>query len=154
MNFLTIFEDFSQTIRETIESSEYADMVYTMDVSALFVTDDSYPISDTYYYADSMHINHNGYVKLFIMNEIQEFFGCDEEYPDYTYKVRGKSNFGSSSWSPVRGFGGAPGPLVTTVVAVTLVSLLVLGVYVVRKKEETGGVGRISIVLVYRDIGD
>ncbi len=137
-DFLSIFEDFSETVREAIESSDYADMVYTMDVTTLFVTDDSYPLSDTYYYADSIHINENGYVKLFSMDDIQEFFECDDDDDARARSRNYDMTYPSSGWSSNGGtdLANMSSVAVGVIVALALVSLAVFGVYVVNKKKE------------------
>mmetsp|Transcript_11747 Transcript_11747/g.14826 ORF Transcript_11747/g.14826 Transcript_11747/m.14826 type:complete len:115 (+) Transcript_11747:914-1258(+) len=66
----------STTILEKIEKSEYANKVLTMDILSLYVTKDSEPYSDKTWYADDIHINEAGYIKLFSNSEIQQFFGC------------------------------------------------------------------------------
>eukprot|EP00551_Chaetoceros_affinis_P000103 CAMPEP_0203634488 /NCGR_PEP_ID=MMETSP0088-20131115/1417_1 /ASSEMBLY_ACC=CAM_ASM_001087 /TAXON_ID=426623 /ORGANISM="Chaetoceros affinis, Strain CCMP159" /LENGTH=289 /DNA_ID=CAMNT_0050488101 /DNA_START=226 /DNA_END=1097 /DNA_ORIENTATION=- len=71
-----IFDHMSTTILEKIEKSEYANKVLTMDILSLYVTKDSEPYSDKTWYADDIHINEAGYIKLFSNSEIQQFFGC------------------------------------------------------------------------------
>ena len=70
------FNSLNTKIRNTINSSAYKDRVMTIDITDLFVTSVSSPFSDTTWYADEIHINEAGYVKLFSLPEIQSFFQC------------------------------------------------------------------------------
>eukprot|EP00553_Chaetoceros_curvisetus_P003777 CAMPEP_0204612710 /NCGR_PEP_ID=MMETSP0717-20131115/781_1 /ASSEMBLY_ACC=CAM_ASM_000666 /TAXON_ID=230516 /ORGANISM="Chaetoceros curvisetus" /LENGTH=51 /DNA_ID=CAMNT_0051624899 /DNA_START=75 /DNA_END=227 /DNA_ORIENTATION=+ len=47
-----------------------------MDISTVFVTEDSAPFSDMTWYEDNIHINEAGYRKLFSLGQVQDFFGC------------------------------------------------------------------------------
>lgn len=71
-----VFDDLNNEIREAIEDSPYAEKVQYVDISSEFVTAESSPVSDMQWYADAIHVNEAGYVKLFSMQVMQEFFGC------------------------------------------------------------------------------
>ncbi len=103
-------------------------MIYTMDISTLYVTDDSYPLSDSYYYADSIHINENGYVKLFSMDDIQEFFECDSSSHSTVYS-RERDIDCNSAWSSTGGYvlASISSVVVGLIVPLALVSFIVLG---------------------------
>ena len=62
--------------RNAIKSSTYSNRVEVMDITDEFVTSSSAPYSDYKWYEDSIHLNDLGYIKLFSMPVIQDFFGC------------------------------------------------------------------------------
>jgi lysophospholipase L1-like esterase len=63
-------------IQEAIAASAYSNRVVIMDIESLYVTENSSPFSDMQWYGDSIHINLDGYEKLFSLEKSQEFFGC------------------------------------------------------------------------------
>ena len=67
------FDKLNSSIQEAMNK---IDRVTYVDVSSEFVTSESSPYSDKEWYADSIHINREGYIKLFSMQPIQEFFEC------------------------------------------------------------------------------
>ena len=71
-----LFDEQGAIIRSAIKNSGYASYVTVMDISSEFVTYSSKPLSDPSYYADYIHLNELGYLKLFSKIRIQMFFGC------------------------------------------------------------------------------
>jgi lysophospholipase L1-like esterase len=72
----SLFREQGSLIRTAIKKSNYSEYVTVMDVSKEFVTYSSSPLSDSKYYVDEIHMNENGYLKLFSKIRIQRFFGC------------------------------------------------------------------------------
>ena len=70
---ITQFDKLNSSIQQAM--SKIARVTY-VDVSSEFVTSDSAPYSDKEWYADGIHINRDGYTKLFSMKSIQDFFDC------------------------------------------------------------------------------
>jgi hypothetical protein len=81
-NTVPLMAELATHIREKITSSSYADYVQVMDITNEFVTSSSTPFSDTLWYGDDIHLNESGYLKLFSMQPMQEFFGCISSDPD------------------------------------------------------------------------
>jgi lysophospholipase L1-like esterase len=73
-----LFESQTLFLQLAIQTSVYADYVEVIDISDVFVTPESTPFSDDQWYADAVHMNEDGYAKLFSLEPIQEFFGCIE----------------------------------------------------------------------------
>jgi hypothetical protein len=71
-----LFDEQSIIIRDAIKDSAYSEYVEVMDISDEFVTLSSSPLSDAKWYADAIHMNELGYLKLFSKVRIQRFFGC------------------------------------------------------------------------------
>mmetsp|Transcript_867 Transcript_867/g.1294 ORF Transcript_867/g.1294 Transcript_867/m.1294 type:complete len:298 (-) Transcript_867:111-1004(-) len=91
-----VFDDLNNEIRKAIEDSPYAEKVQYVDISSEFVTAESNPVSDKQWYADTIHINEAGYVKLFSMEVMQEFFGCTRSTGDKDRNSSSPSSSGSS----------------------------------------------------------
>lgn len=70
------FDDLNSIISQAIQNSSYSEKVKYIDIASKFVTPESSPFSDKQWYADDIHINESGYIKLFSMPAVQEFFGC------------------------------------------------------------------------------
>ena len=70
------YDALNLSIRNAIENSSYAGRVTYVDISSEFVTAQSYPFSDKQWYADNIHINEAGYIKLYSIEAIQDFFEC------------------------------------------------------------------------------
>ncbi len=48
----------------------------TIDISTMFVTSESSPLSDPSYFTDAIHINERGYARLFSGYNVMRFFDC------------------------------------------------------------------------------
>eukprot|EP00980_Cylindrotheca_fusiformis_P001202 scaffold328_cov130-Cylindrotheca_fusiformis.AAC.16 len=76
-NTASYFDSQSFSTTElAIQTSVYADFVEIVDVSDLFVTAESAPLSDGKYFSSATELNGDGYTRLFSLEPIQDFFGC------------------------------------------------------------------------------
>mmetsp|Transcript_1890 Transcript_1890/g.1787 ORF Transcript_1890/g.1787 Transcript_1890/m.1787 type:complete len:137 (-) Transcript_1890:126-536(-) len=91
-----VFDDLNNEVRKAIEDSPYAEKVQYVDISSEFVTAESSPVSDMQWYDDTIHVNEAGYVKLFSMEVMQEFFGCTRSTGDKDRNSSSPSSSGSS----------------------------------------------------------
>lgn len=66
----------TEVIFDAIHNSHYADYVTTIDISDIFVTSESSPLSDPSYFTDAIHLNEAGYKRLFSGYSVLRFFGC------------------------------------------------------------------------------
>ena len=71
-----LYEKQTEIIFDAIHNSHYADYVTTIDISDIFVTSESSPLSDPSYFADAIHLNEAGYARLFSGYNVLRFFGC------------------------------------------------------------------------------
>lgn len=71
-----LFERQREIVFEAIHESDYAEYVTTVDISEMFVTSESSPLSDPSYFADAIHINERGYARLFSGYNVMRFFDC------------------------------------------------------------------------------
>ena len=71
-----LFAEQSNIVFDAIHNSAYAEYVTTFDASEMFVTAESSPLSDRKYFADAIHINEEGYMKLFSDYHVLRFFDC------------------------------------------------------------------------------
>jgi lysophospholipase L1-like esterase len=101
-----LFDASNKHIRDAIKNSNYSDYVKVLDISNEFVTAGSAPLSDEKWYADAIHMNQYGYVKLFSKISIQMFFGCTSVVPVLVNGVATVSN-----WSLAKTLGVAIGTL-------------------------------------------
>jgi lysophospholipase L1-like esterase len=93
-------------IQEAIADSAYSNRMVIVDIESLYVTENSSPFSDMQWYGDSIHINLDGYRKLFSLKESQEFFGCTTN-PTDTPSTSTKPSL-SPSLSPSRTTSSSP----------------------------------------------
>lgn len=100
---VSLFDNLSSVIQSKIQKSSYAKKVKVMDISLMFVTEDSKPYSDKEWYADDIHINEAGYKKLFSSSSAQEFFGCVELNGGNSSELNGGN---SSATAMSNAFGG------------------------------------------------
>lgn len=81
-----LFVKQGEIIFDAIRNSDYAEYVTLVDVNDMFVTTQegssetsqgsSLALSDPAYFEDAIHLNEEGYVKLFSGFRVQSFFGC------------------------------------------------------------------------------
>lgn len=71
-----LFAKQEEIIFDAIRQSDYSEYVTLIDISDMFVTSESSPLSDPSYYVDAIHLNEDGYMKLFSDYRVQWFFGC------------------------------------------------------------------------------
>lgn len=71
-----LFERQREIVFDAIHESDYAEYVTTIDISEMFVTSESSPLSDPSYFADAIHINERGYTRLFSGYNVLRFFDC------------------------------------------------------------------------------
>jgi lysophospholipase L1-like esterase len=72
----TLFAKQGEIIFDAIRNSHYADYVTAFDISDMFVTSESSPLSDPSYFADAIHLNEEGYMRLFSGYNVLRFFDC------------------------------------------------------------------------------
>eukprot|EP00985_Skeletonema_marinoi_P017433 scaffold9557_cov85-Skeletonema_marinoi.AAC.3 len=71
-----LFAKQGEIIFDAIHNSDYAEYVTTFDISDMFVTSESSPLSDPSYFADAIHLNDVGYTRLFSGYNVLRFFDC------------------------------------------------------------------------------
>ena len=71
-----LFARQGEIIFDAIRNSDYAEYVTMFDISDMFVTSESSPLSDPSYFADAIHLNDVGYTKLFSGYNVLRFFDC------------------------------------------------------------------------------
>jgi len=72
----TLFAEQGNIIFDAIQNSDYAEYVTTFDISNMFVTSESSPLSDPSYFVDAVHLNEEGYTRLFSGYQVLRFFDC------------------------------------------------------------------------------
>ena len=72
----TLYAKQTEIIFDAIHNSDYGEYVTTIDISDMFVTPESSPLSDSSYFADAIHLNEAGYKKLFSGYNVLRFFDC------------------------------------------------------------------------------
>eukprot|EP00986_Skeletonema_menzelii_P017254 scaffold18509_cov158-Skeletonema_menzelii.AAC.4 len=72
----SLYAKQTEIIFEAIRNSDYAEYVTTIDISDMFVTSESSPLSDPSYFADAIHLNEVGYKRLFSGYSVLRFFDC------------------------------------------------------------------------------
>jgi len=75
------FDDVYSTWIEAIQKSSYSERVKYVDIRSELVTARSSPLSDMQWFDDGIHLNRDGYTKIFSMQDVQEFFGCTSDTP-------------------------------------------------------------------------
>ena len=132
-----LFEEQGEIIFDAIQNSDYADYVTLIDISEMFVTWSSSPLSDETYYYDEIHLNQLGYLKLFSSTKVQRFFGCSVAQMAEVKAISGA--YAAKDWSMHHIIGAVVGALVAGIVAIALVVSLVKAIKNRKVKNEDLG---------------